>query len=56
VARRKLIFNELLRLQQQNQLASNALTVYEVDEGNLYGKDIQCEAMKELTKRTAQQK
>ena len=56
VAMRKLSFNELLRRQQQNQVASNALTVYAVDESNLYGKDIQCEAMKELTKRTAQQK
>lgn len=52
VMMRKLGFNELLRRQQQNQIDSNALTVYAVDEGNLYGKDIQCEAMKELTKRT----
>jgi len=56
VAMRKLGFNELLRRQQQNQIDSKALTVYAVDESNLYGKDIQCEAMKELTKRTAQQK
>ena len=52
VAMRKLSFNELLRREKQNQIDSSALTVYAIDEGNLYGKDIQCEAMKELTKRT----
>lgn len=53
VSMRKLSFNEVLRREQQNTIDSTALTVYTVDEGNLYGKDIQCEAMKELTKRTA---
>ena len=52
VMMQKLTFNELLRRQQQKQMDSNALTVYAVNKGNLYGKDIQCEAMKELTKRT----
>ena len=52
VAMRRLSFNELLRREKQNQIDSSALTVYAIDEGNLYGKDIQCEAMKELTKRT----
>ena len=52
VSMRRLSFNELLRREQQNQIDSSALTVYAVDEGNLYGKTIQCEAMKELTKRT----
>ncbi len=52
VAMRKLGFNELLRREQQNHIDSTALTVYAIDEDNLYGKDIQCEAMKELTKRT----
>jgi len=52
VMMQKLTFNELLRRQQQKQIDSNALTVYAVNQGNLYGKDIQCEAMKELTKRT----
>ncbi len=52
VAMRKLSFNELLRREQQKHIDSKALTVYAVDEDNLYGKDIQCEAMKELTKRT----
>ena len=53
VMMRKLNFNELLRRGKQNQIDSGALKVYAVDSGNLYGKDIQCEAMKELTKRTA---
>ncbi|MHC4659653.1 MAG: hypothetical protein ACYS83_10845 [Planctomycetota bacterium] len=49
---RKLGFHEVLRREQQNTIDSQALTVYAVNEGNLYGKGIQCEAMKELTKRT----
>jgi len=54
VMMRKLDFNEVLRRGKQNEIDSEALTVYAVNEGNLYGKDIQCEAMKELTKRTTQ--
>jgi hypothetical protein len=54
VMMRKLDFNEVLRRRKQNEIDSEALTVYAVNEGNLYGKDIQCEAMKELTKRTTQ--
>lgn len=54
VAMRKLSFNEALRRNQQNEIDSSALTVYAVDEKGLYGKDIQCAAMKELTKRTEQ--
>ena len=50
---RKLNFNELLRREQLNEIDGNALKVYAVDEGNLYGKDIQCQAIKELTVRTA---
>jgi len=53
VMMRKLSFNEVLRRDKQNQIDSSALTVYAVNAGNLYGKDIQCEAMKELTKRTS---
>ena len=53
VMMRKLGFNEILRREKQNHIDSNALTVYAVNKGNLYGKNIQCEAMKELTKRTA---
>ena len=52
VTMRKLNFNELLRRNKQEQIDSVALKVYAVNVGNLYGKDIQCEAMKELTKRT----
>ena len=54
VTMRKLSFNELLRREKQNQIDSNALAVYAVNNHDLYGKNIQCEAMKELTKRTTQ--
>ena len=53
VTMRKLNFNEILRREKQNQIDSNALAVYVVNSGNLYGKDIQCEATKELARRTA---
>jgi len=52
VAMRKLNFNELLRRDQLNEANSSALKMYAINQGNLYGKDIQCEAMKELTERT----
>ena len=52
VQMRRLVFNELLRRNNQNEVDSNAMKVYAVDGSNLYGKYIQCEAMKELTKRT----
>ena len=53
VMMRKLNFNELLRREQLNKIDGNTLKVYAVDEGNLYGKDIQFQAIKELTVRTA---
>jgi len=53
VVMRKLDFNELIRREQLNEIDSNALKVYAMDESNLYGKDIQCAAIKELTIRTA---
>ncbi len=53
VAMRKLGFNEVLRRNQQNEIDSGSLSVYAIDEKNLYGKDIQCEAMKELANRTS---
>lgn len=53
---RKLAFNELLRRKKQNQIDSKALGVYVVNQGNLYDKSIQSEAMKELAKRTAYKK
>jgi len=52
VTMRKLVFNELIRREQVDTIDSNALKVYTIDETNLYGKDIQCEAMKKLTDRT----
>jgi hypothetical protein len=52
VTMRKLVFNELLRREQLETIDSNALKVYTIDESNLYGKDIQCEAMKKMTERT----
>ena len=54
VAMRRLSFNEVLRRNQQSEIDSASLTVYSVDEKDLYGKDIQCAAMKELTRRTEQ--
>lgn len=54
VAMRRLSFNEVLRRNQQNEIDGAAMAVYAVDEKNLYGKDIQCAAMKELTRRTEQ--
>jgi hypothetical protein len=54
VTMRRLNFNELLRREQLDAIDSNALKVYARNDGNLYGKVIQCEAMKELTKRTVQ--
>jgi len=53
VIMRRLSFNELLRRKKLDEVSSNALKVYTIDEGNLYGKEIQCGAMKELSQRTA---
>ncbi len=53
VTMRRLTFDELLRREQQDTIDSNALKVYAMNEGVLYGKVIQCEAMKVLTGRTA---
>ena len=55
VMMRKLNFNELLHREQLNEIDGNALKVYAMDEGNLYGKDIQCQAIKELAVRTARE-
>jgi hypothetical protein len=52
VTMRKLNFDELLRRDQLNEADSHSLAAYAINEGKLYGKDIQCEAMKELTART----
>jgi hypothetical protein len=50
---RKLNFKELLRRGKLNKADSNALKIYAINKDNLYGKDIQCEAMKNLAERTA---
>jgi len=52
ITMRKLNFNELVRRQKQSQIDSRVLKVYALNEGNLFGKDIQCEAIKELARRT----
>ena len=39
VMMRKLSFNELLRREQLDTIDSNAMKVYAVNDGNLYGKD-----------------
>jgi len=52
VAMRRLTFDELLRREQLDTIDSNSLKVYAMNEGELYGKVIQCEAMKVLTERT----
>jgi hypothetical protein len=48
----KLSFNELLRRKKLNQVNSEVLKIYAINRGNLYDKDIQCEATKELAERT----
>lgn len=50
---RKLNFKELLRRGKLNEADSNVLKIYAINKDNLYGKDIQCEAMKNLAERTA---
>ena len=52
VTMRKLNFNELIRREKLSRVSSRTLKVYAVNRNNLYGKDIQCEAIKELSKRT----
>ncbi|UCF00250.1 MAG: hypothetical protein JSV82_04040 [Planctomycetota bacterium] len=52
VMMRRFVFNELFRRQQLEAVDSKALKVYAVNDVNLYGKDIQCKAMKKLTERT----
>jgi hypothetical protein len=53
---RKFAFNELVRRERLNTADSNALKVYALNERNLYGKDIQYEAMRELAERTGHRK
>jgi len=53
VTMRELNFKELRRREQLAAVDSEALKVYAVNKGNLYSRAIQCEAIKELTIRTA---
>ncbi|UCC21883.1 MAG: hypothetical protein JSW23_08720 [Planctomycetota bacterium] len=52
VTMRKLSFNELLRRKQLKAADSKALRDYALNEDDIYGKNIQCEAIRELAKRT----
>ena len=52
VMMRRLNFDELFRREQLNEIDSSSLKVYAKDAEHLYGKDIQCQAMNELTIRT----
>ena len=53
VSMRTLCFNELIRTRRVSEIDSNSLSVYAIDRGGDYGKDIQLAAMKQLTERTA---
>ncbi len=46
-------FNEVLRRKNQNRIDSSVLKTYAVNKGNRYSKNIQREALKELSARTA---
>ena len=54
VTMRKLAFNELVRRAKLNHIRSGILKLYAINQGNLYDKDIQCEAISEMSRRTAQ--
>ncbi len=56
VTMRRLNFKELIRTDQLHAVDSNALKVYALNADGHYDKTIQCEAIKELTARTAQGK
>ncbi len=49
---RKLLFNEIFRSERLHEMDSSALKEYAVNQGDLFDKDIQCEALKELAERT----
>jgi len=56
VTMRRLNFNELIRTEQLHAVDSNVLKEYGLNADGHYDKHIQCEAIKELTARTAQGK
>jgi hypothetical protein len=53
VTMRKLCFGELVRTGQRGEIDSKALKIYVMDADGLYGKEIQCQAMQELSVRTS---
>jgi hypothetical protein len=53
VTMRKFAFQDLMRRNKIHELDSTALKIYALNEGDLYGKDIQFEAFKELAERTS---
>lgn len=52
VTMRQLVFNELVRREKLDAIKSKTLNIYTINKGNVYSKNIQCEAMRELSKRT----
>jgi len=52
VMMRKLSFKELARRNRLDAVDSKALKIYAINKNNLYGKDMQCDAMRQLAKRT----
>ena len=52
VVMRRVCFAELVRRDQRHEISSNTLTVYAMDVAGLYGKQVQCQAMLELSERT----
>lgn len=54
ITMRKLSIHELMRTTRINEVDSSVLKFYCLDEDSLYGREIQCEAMKELAERTRQ--
>jgi len=55
VTMRQLAFKELARREQLDLISSKTLNFYTINKGNIYDKNIQCEAMAELAKRTRPQ-
>lgn len=53
VTMRKLNFYELLRRKKLSHVNSNTLKIYAINQKNLYGKEIQYQALKQLTERTS---
>jgi len=49
---RKLIFNEIVRTERLHEMDSSAIKAYAVNQGGLFEKELQCEALKELNERT----